>query len=206
MFGRIFDPDNRFFRTLDRVVDLLILSVFWLACSLPLVTLGPATAALYHTVARCIRGDERNSWGVFFRAFRDDLKVGIPVGLVVLAGGAVLFFLQGLLYQTTVVGRAGEILYAAYLVFLIFPLGFGSYLFPALSRFDMGAGGVLVNCFKLSVVHLPSTIALGLLLYGALMVCAGMFVCITFLPALLALIQSFLLERIFAPYMSGQEE
>ena len=49
----------------------MILSVFWLACSLPVVTLGPASVALYHTVVQCIRGNRRDSWTLFFRTFRD---------------------------------------------------------------------------------------------------------------------------------------
>ena len=57
------------------------------------VTLGPATAALYRTVARCIRGSERKSWSLFFRTFRENFKVGALTTLVVVAVGAVLFVL-----------------------------------------------------------------------------------------------------------------
>ena len=46
----IFDPENGFFRTLSRMVDVVGLSLLWVVLSLPLVTFGPACAALYHTV------------------------------------------------------------------------------------------------------------------------------------------------------------
>ena len=46
MFGRIFNPENAFFRTADKLADLVMLSLMWALCSIPLVTLGPATAAL----------------------------------------------------------------------------------------------------------------------------------------------------------------
>ena len=46
----IFNPENSIWRVTGKLVDLMILSVFWLACSLPVVTLGPASAALYHTI------------------------------------------------------------------------------------------------------------------------------------------------------------
>ena len=57
----IFNPENDLWRITGKLVDLFLLSVFWLVCSIPLFTLGPATAALYHTVVRCIRGDGRDS-------------------------------------------------------------------------------------------------------------------------------------------------
>ena len=168
----IFDPDHDLWRLTGKLVDLIVLSVFWLVCSLPVFTLGPSTAALYRTVVRCIRGDERNSWSMFFLTFRDNFKVGALTSLITVAVGAVLFFL--------------------------------CYLFPVLSRFDFGVGGLLSTCAKLAIAHLPSTVAMALLLYGALFVCINFFVSVAVLPALLALVHSFFLERIFAPFVREQ--
>ena len=46
MAAGIFNPENDFWRLIEKLVDLFLLSVFWLVCSLPVFTLGPATAAL----------------------------------------------------------------------------------------------------------------------------------------------------------------
>ncbi len=106
MAAGIFNPENDFWRLIEKLVDLFLLSVYWLVCSLPVFTLGPATAALYRTVARCIRGSERKSWSLFFRTFRENFKVGALTTLVVVAVGAVLFVLYTLLYQTASLNRA----------------------------------------------------------------------------------------------------
>ena len=45
MAAGIFNPENDFWRLIEKLVDLFLLSVFWLVCSLPVFTLGPATAA-----------------------------------------------------------------------------------------------------------------------------------------------------------------
>ena len=58
MFGNLFNPQNSFWQTIDRLSDLLILSLLWLICSLPLVTVGAASTALYDTAAHCFRGQE----------------------------------------------------------------------------------------------------------------------------------------------------
>ena len=106
----IFNPDNAFFRVTGKMVDIVLLSLFWLVCSLPVVTLGPATAALYYTVVRCMRGNDRNSWGMFFLTFRDNLKVGVLTTLVVIPVAVVLVFLSGLFYQAARVDSVALVL------------------------------------------------------------------------------------------------
>ena len=164
----IFNPENSIWRVTGKLVDLMLLSVFWLACSLPVVTLGPASAALYHTVVQCIRGNRRDSWTLFFRTFRDNLKVGVLTTLVVLAVAAALLFLHGLAYQMASAGQAEYVFYLCYTFLLLLPLGVACYLFPVLSRFTFGVGGLLSNCARLAIVHLPSTLAMALELYLAL--------------------------------------
>lgn len=204
--GGIFNPERGFYQVTGKMVDLFLLSVFWLFCSIPVVTIGPSTAALYHTVNRCIRGNGRNSWVLFFRTFRDNLKVGVLTTLVLLPAAVLLVFLQGLLYQTAVVGKAGYVLYVAYQIFLLLPLGALCYVFPVLSRFTFRTGGLLLNCSKLAMAHLPSTVGMGLLLGLSIWICSYIPVLAAVLPALLALIQSLPLERIFRPYILAQRE
>ena len=166
---------------------------------------GPPPPPLYRTWRAVIRGSERKSWSLFFRTFRENFKVGALTTLVVVAVPVrFLFVLYTLLYQTASLNRAGYILFMAYYVFLLLPLGLLCYLFPVLSQFEFGVGGLLSNCAKLAIAHLPSTIALALLLYAALTVCLNFFLAIAVTPALLALLHSLLLERIFAPYIRQQ--
>ena len=73
MFGSIFNPENSFWQALDHLADLLILSLLWLVCSLPLVTVGASTAALYDAMARCVRGGEPMPWRRFWQTFRREL-------------------------------------------------------------------------------------------------------------------------------------
>lgn len=200
----IFNPEQGFYQVTGKLVDLFLLSVFWLLCSIPVVTIGPSTAALYNTVTRCIRGSERNSWALFFRTFRRELKVGVLTTLVVLPIGVLLVFLQGLLYQTAAGSGSAYVLYVAYEVFLLLPLGTVSYLFPVLSRFTFTPGALLSNTAKLAVAHLPATAFLGLLLALSVWVCSMMPVLAALLPAMLALLQSVPLERIFRPYILAQ--
>ncbi|MBM6924488.1 YesL family protein [Pseudoflavonifractor phocaeensis] len=200
----IFNPDLWFYRITEKIVDILLLSVFWLACSLPVVTLGPATAALYHTVVRCLRGNQRNSWGVFFQTFRANLKVGVLTTLVVIPVAVALVFIQGVLYQGTAVSQAGGVIYYAFLVFSLLPIGIGCYLFPVLSRFTFQVSGLLVNCCKLAIANLPWTVLIGLIFYAAVVICSVLYVLIFVMPVIVAWLHSLILERIFKPYIDAQ--
>lgn len=201
---RFFNPDNGIFRYTEKLADLIILSVFWIVCSLPLVTVGPATAALYHTVVRCIRGNDRNSWGLFFTTFKSNLKVGILTSLVVVPLFGVLLILHELLYQAALVDSTGYVLYFAYRVFLLLPVGAACYIFPVLSRFTFQVNGLLVTSAKLSIAHLPSTVVMALIVFAALVVCSNILVFLFVMPTVVASLHSYLLERIFKPYVDEQ--
>ena len=91
MFGRIFNPENAFFRTADKLADLVMLSLMWALCSIPLVTLGPATAALYDAAVKILRrGEAGNIYQRFFHSFRLDLKVGALTSIAVLEAADLL--------------------------------------------------------------------------------------------------------------------
>ena len=66
MFHSFFDSESPFFCLLGRVLDIVVLSVLWLICSLPIVTIGPASAALYYSCAKCLRYKEPHPYGSFW--------------------------------------------------------------------------------------------------------------------------------------------
>ena len=78
MFQSLFNPDSTFFRFTGRVLDAVVLSVLFLLCCLPVVTIGPAASALYYSCVKYIRRGESGAYRGFFHAFRDNLRAGIP--------------------------------------------------------------------------------------------------------------------------------
>ena len=202
----IFDPENGFFRTLSRMVDVVGLSLLWVVLSLPLVTFGPACAALYHTVTHCVVRQGDSTYLTFFRSFRANLRVGIPAGLLVLAAGALL--LQG--YQIMVlaansVGGGALAMYGCYCAALIVPAGVSCWAFPLLSRFQMGLGHLLVTSFQVTLRHLPQTLLQILLLFVTVWTTAGFFPLAVFTPALNALLASMPAERVIRRYLPEKE-
>ena len=46
MFRKIFHPDSGLMITLSQISDVIFMSLFYIVCSVPLITLGASTAAL----------------------------------------------------------------------------------------------------------------------------------------------------------------
>lgn len=83
---QIFSPDSPIYRFMRNLTDLLVINVLWVLCSLPVITLGPATIAAFDVTMK-MAGDEEGHVGKqFWEAFRKNLKTGIPYGLLLLAG------------------------------------------------------------------------------------------------------------------------
>ena len=80
-----FNFDNKLFVALGKVVDCAILSVLWLVCCLPVITIGVSSTALYYTVHKSIRGNRGYTTKNFFHAFKDNFKPATLSWIVTLA-------------------------------------------------------------------------------------------------------------------------
>lgn len=195
-----------FWRWMAKLADVLVLSLLWLLCSVPIVTVGAATAALYDAAARCVRGGESGPWGRFLRTFRAELSTAIPAAL---ACGLPLLLFLWIFRWLRLAAQAGvpgmEVLSAAYLVVLILPVGTFCWMFPLLSRFTFRPLGLLWTAFQLALAHLPSTVMVVLLTVAVVAVSLWLVVPIFFAPCLLILLWSLFMEPVFRRHAGDRE-
>lgn len=201
MLKQVFNPDNGVFRFLAKIVDVVALGLLWFVCSLPVVTLGASTAALYYTVVRCIRRGEDGTYQSFFHSFRQNIRPSISLSLLTVV---MWFFLDwGYRIVLTLANQQGGAMVAAYIAYLfalVLPIGVLCWMFPLLSRFTVKPKQLLSTAFRLAVGHLPTTIVLVLLLIVTVNLCQVYWYYILpllFAPALETLITSLFLEKHF---------
>lgn len=162
--------ENPIWQGLSIVADMMALNLLTLLCSLPVVTAGAALTAMNGTVIRILRGSEGS--GVarsFFSEFRQNLKNGILLGLLLLMAAGLLCFdyLAALAYVPSL--RFGI---AAIGVLL---LALAIYAFALLARYDRSLPGTLKNAAALAVAYFPQTLWM-------LCFCAAFWLlCITFI-------------------------
>ena len=204
MFRNLFKPDSALMITMSRITDYIFLSLFWMLCCIPVVTIGASTAALYDASFRAFRRNERNTWQRFFQVFRRNWKAGILPTLVFLLAGWGLLKAVVALWNLAVAGTISWMLFAALTFVAVVLLGVLSVLFPVLSRFENSLGGLLKNTLFLALANLPRTAILGAVNAVALFLCARIVVPLFFVPSLAAMLGSYLLEPMFKPYMNDE--
>ena len=186
--GEFFNPEKGIWAWLSTLVDICGLSILWTFLCLPAVTIGPATAALYYTVVKCVRRRESGAFGYYFRSFRQNFKVGLLAGLIVIPLALLLlgghFIVRW--YGTRLGGGA-----------LILPAGVLCWLFPLLGRFDYSVAGLFRTALQLTVAHLPSTVVAVLLTAQTAVFCLEKWWPVVFMPAVAALLVSLFFETIF---------
>ena len=199
---RFFNAESGLWQLFGFIGDLVMLSLFWLLCSAPVVTAGAASAALYDAALRGFRQGERNSLTRYFTVFRREWRNGLLPSLLCAALLLALFTLWRRLTATL-----PELPSAALLVpLLVLPLGIVAWVFPMLSRFTLSLGALLSNSLRLALSQILRTLALGALCFASLWLTLRLALLpVFFLPALLALVCSFLIEPVFRRYEEAEE-
>lgn len=197
MMRGFFNPDNFLWRFFDRIADIFILSILWFLCSLPIVTIGAASTALYDCVAHCLRNEEGSTYTRFFRTFKSELKITIPStllwGVLLFAGVFVVLYLR-------TVAQAYEkyqVFYIFYLVIMILPTGAACWIWPAFSRFTYTFKTLNITALKLAVAYLPRTVVMAVSLAVSALLSLQYVLPTFFLPALLVWGWTYLTEPVF---------
>ncbi len=204
--NRMFSPTGRLMNLIGRVFDYILVGVFWILGSLPIVTVGASTAALYSMVLRMQRGEDDKLLREFIAAFRENFRQGSLLWLMQLLLGA---FLALDIYFYLLWAAAGEIvgmiLLAAFLLATVAYCGTFLYVYGYIARFRCAIPGAVRNCFLLSMRHFPYTLlmlaseaaftVLGFLTGAGLLA----------IPAATAYVHGLCLERVFQKYIPKRE-
>ena len=189
--GGFFNPERGIWAALSTLVDVCGLSILWLFLCLPVVTIGPATAALYYTVVKCVRGRESGAFKYYFLSLRENLRVGCAATLICLLAGALLAGGYALMRANAASTSAAGVLFGAYYTALLLPAGVLCWLFPLLGRFTFGVRDLFATALQLA-----ETAAF----------CIPNWWPALFMPAVTALLSSFFLERAFQRYVPRPAE
>ena len=135
-----FKYDNPLINAMIRAANLMIVSFFWLLCSLPIVTLLPASAALYHTVAKVIHGSGSGVARDYFKSFAGACRRGIPLSLLSAGMGALLAYALYIGWQAKEKSYLGAGYFFVGILLAFLFLAAVLHMVPALARFEGGLG------------------------------------------------------------------
>lgn len=201
---RIFSYDSKFSQIMLKLSYGCYLNLLWFVCSLPVFTLGAATAALYDVTLRMARGEEPGLTRRFSQAFRENFRQATTLWLILLGIG-VLLGLDGYilyhLYKSTAgaaavictLGLALVIVAAICLVIVLL------YIFPLVARVKNTNFAMVKNSFLIGIRYLFCTILVFTIHFAMFFAVVALYTpLIIFGEGLCALVSSYLLDKVIS--------
>ncbi|HEY9574344.1 MAG TPA: YesL family protein [Lachnospiraceae bacterium] len=206
--GNLFNMDNRFFTTLSRVADLMILNIIFLFTCIPIITIGPALSALYTVTLKQVKNEESYIFRGFLKAFKENFKQSLIIWMILLIF-LIIILADIRLLPFILSGKALFIVHSIFLALFFIWFLCASYVFPLQAKFYNPVKTTIRNAFYMGIRHLPFTILIILInLFPVFVYIIGSYVfyygiLFYFLVgfALEAFMNSYLLQRIFAHYI-----
>ena len=96
---RFFSYDSKFGQLFIKLSYGCCLNILWLVCSLPIITIGASTTALYYTSFKIAKDEGSFITTMFFRSFRQNFKQATIIWMIMLAVGLAIGADAILLFQ-----------------------------------------------------------------------------------------------------------
>ena len=117
---KFLDPNGPVFRFINRIGDLMILNLLCIVCCLPIVTAGTSITAMYYVTLRMHRKEDNGVIKDFFHSFRQNLKQGVLLHLLLSAITIILALDLYVLWQLLELELFYKILFGATAVLVLY--------------------------------------------------------------------------------------
>lgn len=200
-----FNYDNKFMTVLGKMCDCMVLSILWCICSIPIVTVGASTTALYYAVNKSVRHSRGYAYKEFFRAFKSNFKQSTIVWLINL--GLLLFGAYDcyLLYQLRETMSGAKIIAIVIVALMVFLSIWMLYVYPYMARFALPTKALMKNCVIIALVNFGWSLLLLVLFVIAVVAFVFLPPIALFLPVIYMVLANRILEKVFRKYMSDED-
>lgn len=143
--SKLFNLDNPIWRFMGRVTDLCALTVLWAIFSLPIITIGASTTALYYVSLKVVNHTEEYLWRSFRKEFKENFKQSTIIWMIMLILG---FFLSVDLYiYHEIQSQTAVFLFWVFLVLTALYAFMLTIIFPLSSRLQTSIKNIFYIAF-----------------------------------------------------------
>ncbi len=150
--ANLFHYDNPIWRFMGKVADIFFLTLLWTLLSLPVVTIGASSSALYYVSLKMARNEESYIFPSFWKAFKENFRQSTALWLIVLALG--FFFAGGLYIWHRAEFEGAAFIFWLYLVFAVLYLCMLMLVFPLAARLDTNLKNLFFMTFMVMLKNL----------------------------------------------------
>ena len=154
----IFDPNGKIIEMLWKPIHIMFLNLLWVLFSLPIVTMGASTVALYTVMFKLKNGTEGKLFWDFWEAFRANFRQATIIWLIIAFSAFV--FTTDILFFASMGGLFGTVCAMIFLGLDVVLLMMSMYVFPMQAVFDNKVGTTMKSALYLSYRHIGWTVAL----------------------------------------------
>lgn len=209
---KFFSYESKFSQLLLKLSYACYLNLLWFLCSIPIITMGAATTALYYSCLKLIRDEEGHVSATFFRAFRENFKqatvlwlILLGVGLFLGADGYILYHLRQ--SSTGTLAVIWTVILAVVIAAAVLYVIVLEYVFPLLASVSNTNRAMLKNSFLIGTHYLFATILVFAVHFAMFFVVVAWFTpLIVFGEGLCAMISAWLLNSILISVSGSPEE
>ena len=172
--GGFFNYDNPVWRFVGRIWDLFILNLLWVICSIPIVTFGASTTAMYY-------------FTMFFHSFKDNIRQSTIIWIIMAFIGGILFFdIRFFSFYSPINNTVIRMIIFTVTCFLILLwLFIFLYIFPIQAKFINSIKQTFKLALFMSIKHLVRTI---IILAGSLIILIAVYYLIMRLPGVMSML------------------
>jgi len=150
--GKFSHYDSPVLHFFNQFADLVLLNILTLLCSIPIITIGASTTALYYAVDK-LQQNEGRLFRAYFRSFRENFLPATLLWLILLSVGIALLFCGVFSYtaaNSILLCLTGAALFLWCLVV--------SWLFPLLAKYLFPMKYGLKNAFLCGILYFPTSL------------------------------------------------
>ncbi len=205
--NNLFQLDGPLMQFINKAVYCAYLNILWFICCIPVVTIGASTTALFYVTLKMAKNEEGNVTREFFHSFRENLKHGTKVWLILLCLGTILGVDGYVLYHMRFENIFWTLCTAFFFVAVIAYAIVLMYIFPLMARFENTTWAMLKNALFLGIRFLFCTVIMAVIYFAMLLFIVRFFTpAILFGEGLCALLCSHFLSNILLLCQEKSEE
>lgn len=189
-----FSIDGKFFKFGMMLWDVMVITFLWTITSLPIITIGASTTALYYVTTRMLSNREGYVARDFFRSFKENFFQA--TGVTILFGGAIF-----LVYFNLTVLSGKSVLFPIQFVIMAVLCATLAFIFPVLSRFKMKFFELIIQSFFLAAGHFVTAITCLCLLAAIALIVMRWPILFIICAGVYGLLTSLMFMHIFKKYL-----
>lgn len=158
----LFGIDNKFFETLEKISNIVILNFLYILFSIPIITIGASTTATYFVAMKIVANEEGYIFRTFIKSFKENFKISTIVWIMIMLVGGVLildFHISNAIPNSSI-SNIFKLILTMVSIIIIFNI---TYVFPIICKFDNSIKNTIINAILISIQNLPYTIIMSLL-------------------------------------------